>query len=554
MASRFISCSQFTQFLTDQQPVYDKEIIKDIRPEDPANWLGHVKMGVFDPFTGTQHTLDRFNSVFPNITKQWVDVATGNCIGTPCDKLYYQIGFGSTRLTYKLEEQNWRTQLLCFDNIMTVTKAQEQWSYIISDILRPTTVWVQSNFLRKRGLTFADNKLIANRNFAATQSQFTFVWTVVGDEETYFDCNIPPTSVFKLTPQMLQRLVEPLMAVGYGGKNPFSEQFPPMLELVTDTQTTWELDRLGGTTGVGATNVVGGIPSVSGNWRFEQWDAASKFWKYGFSGQLGNYTVRTDPNGLRFNFVGQLSSGLFRYQVVLPYKNVPSSGAGSAAGLKSLRNPDFDNAQYRISFVWHPMGIEAQTYEAEPINKEMPFLSRNFGGQWHWAMHDLGADVNGCVIENMLGNKGVFLSNHRLAIKPRYTEFLVAIFHKAEPSCVIEINTCNADPGYPAQNYNSQNTDCVDEHTGTSPVPINTTLTFTPTKNLVNGDYEIAADTFVCEGGPTLHGALSGTTTLAALVVQLNIVIDFAGTWAVASATTITLTGPCANASLPFLV
>lgn len=122
--AKVVSCSQFTQFLVDQQPVYDKEILKDIRPEDPANWMGHAKMGVFDPFTGTQHTLDRFNSVFPNTTKTWTQVATGNCLGTPCDKNRHEIGFGSTRLTYFLEEQHWRTQLLCFDNIFTVTKAQ----------------------------------------------------------------------------------------------------------------------------------------------------------------------------------------------------------------------------------------------------------------------------------------------------------------------------------------------------------------------------------------------------------------------------------------------
>jgi hypothetical protein len=547
--ARIISCSQFTSFLTDQQPVYDKEILKDIRPEDPANWLGHVTMGTFDPFTGTQHTLDRFNSVFPNTTKTWTQVATGNCLGTPCDKNRHEIGFGSTRLTYFLEEQHWRTQLLCFDNMFTVTKAKEQWSYIISDILRPTTVWVLSNYMRKRGMIYADNKFVANRFFATANpaGSFTFNWVVVGDEEIFIDTNINPANVFKLTPQMLQRLVEPLMSVGYGGKNPWSEKYPPMLELVTDTQTTWELDRLGGQTGVG------GIPSISGNWRFTEWDAASKYWKYGFSGQLGNYTVRTDVNGLRFNFVGVVA-GNFRYQVVLPYKNVPSSGAGSAAGLKSQRNPDFDNAQFRVSFVWHPMGLEFQTLESEQINSEMPFLNRNFGGKWRFAMDNLGADVNGCVIENIDRNKGLWVSSHELATKPRYTEFLVAIFHKAEPSCVIEINTCNADPGYPAQVYSSANTQCPDEHVGTSPIPGNTTLTFTPVKNSVNGDYEIAAFSVLCDASPVANGSINGSTTLAQLVVQLNAQLPEMGVWSVLSATQIQLVGPCASVSLPFQV
>lgn len=545
--ARFVSCSQFTQLLVDEQPNYDQYIIKDIRPEDPANWMGHVKSGTFEAWSGTQHTRDRFNSVFPNITKTWLPVQAGNCIGAPCDKNYHQIGFGSTRLTYFLEEQNWRTQLLCFDNMMHVTHAKQQFSYIISDILRPTTTWVVSNFLRKRGLLYADNKFIANRNFGAASSAFTFQWTVIGDEELFFDCNIPNTSVFKLTPQMLQRMVEPLMSVGYGGKNPFSGKRPPMLELVSDMQTVWELDRLGGQQGIG------GTPSISGNWRFEQWDAAAEFWKYGFSGQIGNYSTRVDPNGLRFNFVGALGGGVFRYQIVLPYKNIPSSGAGSAAGLKSIRNPDFDNAQYAVSFIWHPMGIECLTADAQPVNPQMPFLSRNFGGKWTWAMHDLGADTSGCVIENMLGNKGVFLSNHQMAIAPNYTEFLVAIFHKREPSCVIEINTCNADPGYPVQSYNSANSECPDDGSGANPVPPTTSILFTPVLSSIAGSYWIEANSAICEAGPVEHGEVKGSVTLAALVVQLNAILGVLGTWTVANATQIRLSGPCLTASIPFV-
>ncbi len=545
--ARITSCSQFTQLLVDQQPVYDKEILKDIRPEDPGNWLSHVSLGVFDPYSGTQHTKDRFNHVFPNITKTWTQVATGNCLGTPCDKNRHEIGIGASRLTYQLEEQHWKSQLLCFDNTFTVTKAQEHWDYIISDILRPTTYWVLSNFIRKRLMMLADNKLVANRffNYGTNASNFTFNWVVVGDEEIFIDTSINPASVFKLTPQMLQRLVQPLMAMGYNGKNPFKDKYPTMIELVADMETTWELDRLGGQQGVG------GVPSVTGNWRFEEWDAASKFWKYGFSGQLGNYTVRVDPNNLRFNFVGVVG-GLFRYQIVLPYKNVPSSGAGGASGLKSQWNSDFANAQFCISYVSHPKGASFNTLESETLNSEMPFLNRNFGGKWRFAMHDLGADQNGCVIENIDENKGIWVSSHELAAEPLYTEMLVAIFHKREPSCVMEINTCNADPGYPVQTYGSANTPCPDEHSGTSPTPINTTVTFTPTKNAANGDYEIPAFSVLCDGGPVANGAITGSTTLAALVVQLNAQLPELGVWAVASATTITVTGPCASVSLPF--
>jgi hypothetical protein len=447
----FISCNKFTQFLVDQTPVYDKLILADVRPTD--GWIAHVDTGTFDSYSGVQHTRDRFNHVYPDTTQAWNAVSDSSCVGTPCDLTENCIGWGATRIVYGLEQQSWATPLLCYDQEMHITKARENFRYIISKILKPATSTIMSMFLRKRGAQFVDNKFIANKNFGSAASNFTYTWVTVGTSEQFIDTNAPPTSVFKLTPQMLSRMVEPLLRVGYLGTQPWSETRPPMLELVTDLQTCWELDRLGGQQGIG------GVPSVTGNWRFEQWDAASKYWRYGFSGQIGNYTVRVDPDGLRFNYVG-LVNGLHRYQVVLPYKNIPSSGAGGAAGLKSISNPDFDNAQFTFTFIWHPMIIQALVADATPVNPEMPFSSRNFGGRWQFVMDNLGADQTGCVIENKRRNKGQFIADFKLAIAPSYTEWGVLIFHRREPACVIEISNCAPDNGYAQQVYSSCNTPC----------------------------------------------------------------------------------------------
>lgn len=556
--SRVISCSDFTQFLVDEQPNYDAYVIKDIRPSD--SWLAHVDTGTFDAFTGTVHTRDRFNSVFPNITKAWEQVTSAGCLGTPCDANRHVVGWGSTRLTYGQEQQSWRTPLLCWDQMISITKAREQWSYIISDVLRPTVDWVQGSYIRKRGAQLVDLKYIANRNFGNGVSNFTFAFVNAGanlDEEQFIDTNAPPTSVFKLTPPMLQRLVTPLMAVGYGGKNPWSDMFPPQLELVTSTETKWELERLGGqnassgVTGAATTQ----SPNIVANWRFTEFDATSKYWKYGFSGTIGNFAIRVDQHNLRFNFVG-LVAGNYRYQVVLPYKNIPSSGAGSQAGLKSVFNSDYMFAQFEFSMVWHPQIMQLLTAESPAINPEMPFLRRNLAGQWRFAMHDLGADVNGCVIENIDQNKGLFVNTFKQASAPNHTEFGVLIFNRREPSCVVEIGACNADPGYPAQNYSSENIACVDDHSGTSPIPSNSTLTFTPTlfTGTTPSTYFVAANSVLCEGAPVTHGQIAGSTTLAALVVQLNSILDALGTWTVLSATQIQLVGPCHNLTLPFEV
>ena len=534
-ATGTVSGCNFAQWLVDQQPRYDKLIIEDIRPSD--GYLYHVDMGSFPAFDGVQHTRDRFNSVFPDTTQTWNPVQAGNCLGNPCDPTESTIGWGATRLTYALEQQSWQTPLLCFDQEMHITHARENFRYIISDILKPATNFILSNFVRKRALYWVDNHVTTS----TTMASFTFQWVLVGTREVYFDCSVSPTSIGKMTPQHLQRWVEPLLRIGYMGKSPWTDKRPPMLEFVTDTQTLWELDKLGNSAAG-----YGGQPTVAGNWRFEQWDAANKYWAYGFSGQIGNYTARVDTEQLRFNYVGNSpTAGLFRYQVVIPYKNVSSTGAGGAAGLKSVNNSDYDNAQFAISFIWHPQIAQLLTSDATPVNSEMPFASRNFAGKWQFVMDNLGADVNGTVIANKRRNKGQFIADFKQAMAPFHTEWGVSFFHKREPSCLPLVSTCNSDPGYPAQSYSSD--------PGSCPTGAPYTLLFTPLKQASTGTYEIGANEVQCDGVAVEHGAVTGTSTLANLVAQLNTfnILASLGTWSV-SGSQIQLVGTCNIVEMPW--
>lgn len=524
--STVVKACDFVQNLVDQQPVYDKLILEDITPVD--GWILNMVTGTFESYSGVEHTLDRFNDVWPDTTKVWARTQSGNCLGTPCDKTRYSIGWGATRLTYFLEEQSWKTPLLCYDQDMHITHAKEHFRQIISDILKPATSAIMSSFMRKRALLNAGRTWAANR----TTSTFTFQFSLgpLGNEEIFFDCSVNPniggtdtSGLGLLTPQMLQRRFEPLMRIGYAGKNPFKET-APWIELVTDISTCWSLDRLGGSVGVGG----GNNPTVVGNWRFEEWGATNKYWRYGYSGQLGNFMVRTDPMGLRFNFLQDLGAASapnrFRYQVVLPYTNVVSSGAGGAQGLRRVNNDAFDNAQYAISYIWHKRGMEALVADATPVNPEMPFSSRNFGGKWQFVMDNLGADQDGKVIENFLRNKGMFVADFKLAIRPLMTEFVEGIFHKREPQCVYVIQPCNPEPGYPSQSYNSANATCT---------TAGVNILFTPIKASSTNTYEINANTFSCDDEPVSHAAITGTTTLAALVAQLNLNLSVVGTWSV---------------------
>ena len=440
----FIRGCDFANYLVNQTPVYDKLILADIRPSD--GWIGHVSTGTWDNYTSTARTQNKFTNVFPDVTAAWTQVPTSpNCSENPCDKTEHCIGWGNDSKEYYLEEQSWATPILCYDQIMHVTAAKAHFRQIIGEVLKPATSFIMSNFLRKRAVTVgcgnswvADATMTGIAGAAGIGAQFAVDGT---GAEVFFETTAMPTS--KLTPQMLQRRVMPLMAEGYHGKDPFKGKMPPLMELVTDMETAWDLDKL----------ACGGGPSIANNWRFTQFSAANEYWRYGFGGQLGNFGVRVDPFQLRFFYAGEVG-GFSRFRVVLPYTN-----AAATNGLQSQFNEDYLLAPYAISFIWHKKAMECLVADASPVNPEMPFSSRNFGGQWKFAMNDLGQDTNGRVIENKRGNKGQFIADFKMAIRPLYTELADCIFHLREPSCITTCEPCTQ-YDYPAQTYDSCNDAC----------------------------------------------------------------------------------------------
>lgn len=496
MASKneLISCKQFQSFLVSQEPVYDREIIKDVRPTS-GDLMGYYVTGEFDAFSGVQHSFDRFASVFPNITKPWKDVVSGNCIGTPCDPVENQIGWGWSRYQYGLEEQSWGTRILCFDEIMTKTKAKEHFRQIIDDILRPATTWIMSHWLMQKAAELAGKKWVAN----AAQSDFTFTWDAGGF--IFMNATAEPTS--KLTVNMLRKRVQPQYFQGaiQRGVEGFDS-----LELHTDVDTFHDLAKED--------------PTLKNAWRFGEFGPAMKeFYKYGFKGYVGDFMVKCLQFPIRFNKISAT-----RYQVVLPYKNVAAD-----EGIKSDFNPDYLAAQYQWSFINNKRAIRILPFVPEALNSTMPFLVRDYGGKWKWAMNDLGADSAGRPIDNSRGNKGKFIADFRLAAKAEHPEWAELIFHMVDSPCVVEIPVCNAYPGYPAQAYDSDGGECA--------CPAEIVITAYANQK---GTFDVAANTILINGKVQTHGAITGTT-FANFVTDLGTkwtAASLVGTWAVVDAAT----------------
>lgn len=507
MAAGQVKCGAFTDYLIRKIEHLDEEMLKTIVPTDQL--MGMVESGPFPAYNGTTHEFDRIERVVPDLTGAWARTTSGSCVGTPCDPDAKKIGFGSTRESYFLEQRSYESDLFCFDEIMTADRAIEQFAGIVMN-LKEATVWVVSDWIRLSLLRIAGKKWLAS----AALTDFTYTW-----DANYENMTVSALPTSKLTPAMLQRRVQPLAYKGAMGMRPKGAEMS--LELITDMDTLYAMEQ--------------GNTSLQTAWRFKEFDSAAKeFYKYGWAGRIGNYNVHTDLFPMRF----VLASGT-TLKRVFPYKT-----EASTLGIKSVDNDDYILASYQISFIHHPSAMKHLTLNPKSVNPMMPFLNRDLAGKWQFVMDNLGADANGCVIDNKRRNKGMFIADFKFSAKPWRTEWEEAILHQREPICVTVNPLC--DPSLLSHgsegNYDSANALCT--RVFVIPISVNG-----------SGNYQVLADTISCNGQAIDHAAINAVSR-AALVIALNSVAGSLGTWAAdpESATSILLTGNgCLSVNVPFV-
>lgn len=504
----------------------DDEIIRSLHPR--GSWVGHVATGRFKAEDGVEHTFDRFENVFPDLSGVWEDVTAASCVGQPCDPSQTKIGIGFTRDSYKLQRRTYGTDLFCFDQILSADRAKQQFAHVIRTLRRASSIITSHRFR-------TEARRIAKYQWACANglTPITAYWDAT---QTILNVSVKPTS--KIGARHLQRRVHPQILEGaldqevvgnQGEKNETKQGAQPMLEFVFDMEGVWDICE--------------GNPELTDHWRFTDFTDAQKYHRYGWIGKIGNYGMRADAMPLRFiDLQTQNADGTFQLKLVLPYTNVAAT-----EGLKESVNADYQNAPIQLNFIWHRMAMTSLVRDSTAINPEMPFAMRDFAGKWMFAMNNLtcGTDVNGnpIAVDNSWLNKGKFQAMFSFATKAEYPEFAEAFLCLREPACIVDTPNCAADPGYPAQSYSSSNAICP---------TANTTLTFTPIKNAATGTYEILRDSILCNGLNILNAPITGTTTVATLVAQMNSLLSAMGVWAV-SGTNITLTGAaCQSVALPW--
>ena len=488
---QYIPCGKYASYLVDQEPVYDQRIIEDVRPTN-AEWLGYYSTSPFVAFDGVEHQFDRVHDVYPDTTKPWETVAKGACEGQPCDPPRHVIGWGWSRESYGLEKQDWRSPLLCFEEIMTLTKAQAHFAQIIR-MMKTVTKTVTSAYIQRRTIELAEKKTCVSPGLP----DLDFTWDPGG--YTFLNTDCDPTG--RLTSDVLQNYA--MQAYLLGGSTADENGFSP-LQLRTDIDTLRYLTRVD--------------PTLTDAWRIQTFGSANQeYYKYGFNAKVGDYMAKALLFPMRFN---KIANG--RYQQVLPFRNV-----AAGEGLQSEPNPDFGRAQYQFSVRVNPMALEVMPFQASAVHPDMPFLIRDYAGKWRFVMDNLGADELGRPIDNIDRNKGMFVATWKLAIKPVHPEFTQAFFHMVDTPCVTIVQVCNTNPGYPDQDTNMAFDPCGCE----------SSITITAVASQLER-FAVAANTIRVNGAIITHAAIS-STTLAGFVTSLDTAWGTAGldgTWAVEDA------------------
>jgi hypothetical protein len=524
-------CDQFGDVLSRRTEHLDDEIIRALHPT--GTWVGHVSTGKFPAEQGVEHTFDRFENVFPDLTTCWENVTAAACVGKPCDPSEQKIGMGFTRDSYRLQRKAYASDLLCWDQILSADRAKQQFAHYVRMLRRASSI-INSHRLRTEAARIAKYKWALSNSLGTGMVPITMVWDSTC---TFLTVSALPTS--KVTAKHLQRRVTPQRLegaleediVGPDGKTSLGAQ--PLLEYVTDEDSKWAM--------------VEGDSNLTDHWRFSDFGTeGQKYYKLGWINRLGDYGLRADLMPLRFNLYRTNADGTYTLQVVFPYTNIAAT-----EGIKEALNNDWLAAPYQIDFIWHRMAMTALVRDTTSINPEMPFAMRDFGGKWQFVMDNLtcGTDVNGnpIAVDNKRRNKGMFIADFAYATQAKYPEFAEAFLTLREQACVVDVPNCADDPGYPAQSYDSGNAPCPED---------DVTLTFTPIATDA-GTYEVPENSILCNGMAIVNAAVTGTTTLAALVIQLNTLAGTKdmGTWAVAGVTTITLVGTaCSDVNIPWQV
>lgn len=433
-----VDCTKIRTNLALQTPHYDEGFLPNWQPMDDP-FMGRHETEAWPDGTSDTHYFDRIEIGQPDLTAPWQRINAAECENA-CNPPITHVAFGTTRNSYYPEQNKLYSQLFCLQQMRFQTKVSEQIAEIYKSI-RQIPLMFDGDFLRTRAFSRGATVQIAGSAFN------TFTPTTGNTGEQLVTINLGsagnlPTS--QLTINYLDYLTTSLELDGY---NEESGLPPSMFNLITHPRV-WH-------------NLWYSNPEIRNMIKISDVAQANPLFRLGqgISKQpLGNLAPTFDSRQIRFQHMG---SGVLNR--VLPYENTTAT-----TGTKRLPNPDWINARYALSYLWHPKAIKLWTPAPKKIHDMVPTINSSMMGKWTFVNNQgtltyTNPDGTTCVKNNDEQFWFYWLAHMEMGFQFKRPELVYPILHLVDGSgkdCAVDDPVCGEAPQYSSQVYTDDPVTC----------------------------------------------------------------------------------------------
>lgn len=408
-----------------------------------APLVGRHETEAWKEGTGDTHFFDRVHVGQPDMTGAWQRISAAEC-DNACDPPRTMVAFGTERDSYFMEQRVLVSQPFCLTQMRFQTKVSEQITEIYKGLKKIPMMYLL-DFIRVHAFDMAPTVQVAQMpgfpTFAPTTVNTTSGLTTID----LGSAGALPTS--ELTFQYLDYLASTLGLEGYSTESGLSAG---MFNLITHSRVWHKL--------------VYGNPDVRKMLTMSTVGQVSPLYKLGEginNDPFGNYAPTFDETQIRFQLMTGGSGGLLNR--VFPYVNVAST-----TGIKRQVNPAWVDAQFGLSFLWHPKAVKIWTPNFKRIHEAVPTVNSAMFGKWTFVNNQgditlLNNDGTTCVKNNDLQNWFYWLTSMEQGFQYKRPELLMPILHKLDGSgkaCATDSPVCGDPPQYVAQNYLNEPVQC----------------------------------------------------------------------------------------------
>lgn len=366
-------CDDVNDVLVDEAGRIGQMIPSKIITGSP--WIRLIEQAEFPEAMGYEiNTLVYQRTTIPNVgSSAWADMTTNDGTGNSCNPPPQNINYAQTLRSYNLQQAAVRSPSLCVNDIRYGYAFQKQLGEQFR-ILAENTKWMWQNRYRDEYLRLSENKVIAAPGLPQDDTAFPL---------------IQPTA--RLDQGMLDNFYLRLIRDGAqeGGAYAMSDGAPVFAAILSPEASDYIKKQNSDT---------------RQDLRFST-QPNTLLAPLGVKFEYSGFFHLIDFEAPRYNWVG----GQF---VRVPYyANDPAT-----YGTQSIVNPAYENAQYEVTFVFHPKVYTSRV--PKPLTSpggNTKFDPVNYRGDFQW--------VNFKSECNPLGNTGYFLgtfANGSEALRPEW--------------------------------------------------------------------------------------------------------------------------------------